>query len=503
MTALRFTALACLLMLCGALPRASRAADALNDLDSFIARAMKEYRVPGAAVAVVQDGRVVFLKGFGVRDVTKPAPVDEKTIFQLASVTKVLTAAAAATLVDEGKLDWDTPVINYLPEFVDYDPYITRYMTMRDLLAFRTGWPEFTGDKLDPFGYDRREIVRRLRYLKPTHSFREVSSYSNPAYFLAGEVAARAGKASWNDLVRQRLYEPLGMSRSGTRASDLADPDSYTPHAIVDGKVQPVAPTNQDTMGAAGSGTSTIADMARLLQMFLARGRHNGKQILKPETVDEMFRRSMVARIEFTEMPPISETTGFYYGLGFDSFDYADQHVIEKAGALAGVRTVMTLVPAKNAGIVVLANLNVTTFPEAVRAYYLANLLGRSPDADLKEIAARNEKMAALFVPEPPPANPGRFRGELSELTGTYENDYYGRCVISLVNGGLQVECGPARYRASLRHWNNGQFVMQWPGATDMPVHVTFTIGASGKADSFTDDVLGFFKRVGSPKRDA
>jgi CubicO group peptidase (beta-lactamase class C family) len=470
------------------------------DLDAFIGSAMKEYRVPGAAVAVVQDGKTVLVKGYGVRDVAKPTPVDAQTIFQLASVSKVFTAAAAATLVDAGKLGWDTPIIDYLPEFVADDPYVTRYMTMRDLLAMRTGWPAFGGDKLGPFGYSRPEILARLRYLKPAHSFREVATYSNLGYFVAGEVAARAGGTSWNDLVKQRLLAPLGMSRSGTSVKDLADPNSYTPHAIVDGKVQPVTPSDGDTMGAAGSVTSTAADMARWLQLFLDRGRVNGRQIIHPDSVAEMYRRSMTASLTFTELPPISETTGFYYGLGFDSYDYAGQHVIEKAGALAGVRTCMTLVPDRNAGIVVLSNLNLAPFPEAVRAYYLEKLLGRSPEADLKEIAARGRTIAQQFAPRQPPPNPGKFNGALRDLVGVYGNDYYGRCEISLLDGRLRIEFGPARYRAELRHWDNGQFVVEWPGATDVAEAVTFTIGAEGTADSFTDEALGLFTRVAREK---
>ena len=131
---------------------AAAANDPAAELDAFITRSLKEYQVPGVAVAVVKDGKVSLLKGYGVRDVTKPGAVDENTIFQLASVTKTLTAAAAATVVDEGKLDWDKPIFNYLPDFVGYDPYMTRWLTERDLLAQRTGWPAYTGDQLDSFG---------------------------------------------------------------------------------------------------------------------------------------------------------------------------------------------------------------------------------------------------------------------------------------------------------------------------------------------------------------
>jgi CubicO group peptidase (beta-lactamase class C family) len=475
---------------------ATAANDGVTELDAFITRTLKQYQVPGAAVAVVQDGKVVLVKGYGVRNVTKPGAVDENTIFQLASVTKTLTAAAAATVVDEGKLDWDKPIFNYLPEFVGYDPYMTRWLTERDLLAQRTGWPEFTGDQLDSFGYDRAEILRRLRFFKPRYSLREVAQYSNPGFFVAGEVAARATKQSWNDLVEQSLFKPLEMSRSGTVIRALQDSNATAAHAFVEGKIAVVEPSELDVTGAASSGTSTAADMSKLLLMFLNRGTYNGKSVLKPETVAEMFKRSMVSKIDFTDLPPISDKTGFYYGLGVGSYDYAGHQIIEKGGALAGVRTIIVLLPDKNAGIVVLANLNLTAFPEAVRAYFLNQLLGMDPEADQKEILARNEQLKKLMAPPPPPKNPGKFNGSLQSLVGVYENDFYGRWEILQDGDGLKVQCGPAEYPATFKHWNNGAFLMQFPGATQTPTVTTFMIGEDGKAESFENESFGIFTRV-------
>jgi len=470
--------------------------DAMANLDAFITRALKQYQVPGAAVAVVQNGKVALLKGYGVRDVTKPGAVDENTIFQLASVTKTVTAAAAATVVDDGKLDWDKPIFNYLPEFVGYDPYMTRWLTERDLLAQRTGWPAFTGDQLDSFGYDRAEILRRLRFFKPRYSLREVAQYSNPGFFLAGEVAARASGQSWNDLVEKRLFKPLEMSRSGTVIKALQDPNATAAHALVDGKIVVVEPSELDVTGAASSGTSTTADMSKLMLMFLNKGTYKDKRVLKAETVEEIFKRSMVSKIDFTDLPPISDKTGFYYGLGVGSYDFAGHQIIEKGGALAGVRTIIVLVPDKNAGIVILANLNLTAFPEAVRAYFLNQVLGIDPETDQKEIFARNEQLKKLMAPPPAPKDPGKFSGTLQSLVGLYENDYYGRCEIVQGGDALKVQCGPAKYPATFKHWNNGAFLMQFPGATQTPTVTTFMIGEDGKAESFENETFGIFTRV-------
>ena len=488
------------LLVCGYSGPATAADDPIANLDAFIAKTLKEYAVPGAAVAVVRDGKVALVKGYGVRNATKPGAVDENTIFQLASVTKTLTATAVATVVDEGKLDWDKPIFNYLPEFAGYDPYMTRWLTERDLLAQRTGWPAFTGDQLDSFGYDRAEILRRLRFFKPRYSLREVAQYSNPGFFVAGEVAARCAKQSWNDLVEQRLFQPLEMSRSGTVIKALQDPNATAAHALVDGKIAVVEPTELDVTGAASSGTSTAADMSKLLLMFLNEGTYNGKRILKPETVAEMFKRSMVSKIDFTDLPPISDTTGFYYGLGVGSYDYVGHQTIEKGGALAGVRTIIVLVPDKNAGIVVLANLNLTAFPEAVRAYFLNQVLGIDPETDQKKIFALNEDLKKMMAPPPAPKSPGKFNAPLQSLVGVYENDYYGRCEILPDGNGVKIQFGPAKYAATLKHWNNGAFMMQFPGATQMPSVTTFMIGEDGNADSFESESLGVFTRVKEKK---
>jgi hypothetical protein len=234
--------------------------------------------------------------------------------------------------------------------------------------------------------------------------------------------------------------------------------------------------------------------------MFLNKGAYNGKQILKPETVDEIFKRSMVNKIDFSDLPPISDKTGFYYGLGVGSYDYAGHQIIEKGGALAGVRTILVLVPDKNAGIVVLANLNLTAFPEAVRAYFLNQLLGLDPEADQKAISEVNQQLKKLLTPPAAPKNPGKFNGTLQSLVGTYENDYYGHCEIVQDGDALKVECGPAKYPATLKHWNNGAFLMQFPGATQVPSVTTFMIGEDGRADGFANEAFGIFTRAQEKK---
>src|SRR5262245_5078104 len=500
--ALRLVTLLCL-MLCAPASAAVAQGGPDDQLDAFVQRALVAYNVPGAAVAVIRDGRVTLLKGYGVRNANKPDKVDKDTGFKLASGTKTLTGLTIGTLVDDKRLGWDDAVSVHVQDFVAFDPYVTRYLTVRDLLAQRTGFPAFTGDILDPMGYTRPQILARLRYLKPRYSIREVAQYSNLGFFLAGEVAGRAGGAPWQTLVQARLLTPLGMSRSGALSNNLdRDANVSANHVLTAGRATVVPAARDDALGAAGSASSSAADMAQLMRMLLARGQYGDKVVLRKETVDEVFKRSMVADPSFTELPPISNNTGFYYGLGVDSYDYRDERIIEKAGALPGVRTVVTLAPARNSAIVVLANLNLTAFPEAVRAFFLDSLLGVAPDAHQKAITEANAGLANFFASmNAPSSTPGAFAGTVDSLLGTYENDLYGQCTIVPAGAELAVECGPARYRGALRHYAHGMFRLQFPSPTTGPHDITFTIGQDGKGASFTDDALGVFTRIAPPAK--
>lgn len=462
-------------------------------LDSFVPEAMRQYNVPGAAVAVVHDGKVVYTKGFGVREFGKQEKVDVDTVFLLASVTKALTGSLAGILVDQGKLDFDRPVIDYLPQFVHADPYVTRSLTMRDLLAQRTGWPAFAGDLLGQIGLTREQVLSRLRYLQPKTGLREVASYSNPGFFVAGMVEAAAGGASWDELMRRELYGPLRMSRSDTTHASLLGSNASRYHMLVGGRVQTIRAFNHDVLGPAGSASSTATDIAKWLQMMVSGGRFEGKQIIKQPTLDDILKRSMVSDVGFAEMPPISDTTGFYYGLGVGSFDYAGVRVFEKGGGLPGVRTVVAMIPSKRAAIAVLSNMHMTVFPEAVRARWLATTLGTSDTEDQKAIYAAQGKITEMFASIQPPANPQPCPYKEDSLLGTYVNALYGEFRISREGRSLIVRAGPMK--GSLTHSDGGLFWLLWDAPGDLPSDMTFSIGKDGSAESFESELYGRFVR--------
>lgn len=470
----------------------------LAGLDDFIEKARKSYGVPGVSVAVVKDNEAVFLKGFGASKAGTESKVDENTIFQIASVTKTFAAASVGLMVDRGKLDFDEQVINVLADFALKDPYPTRYTTPRDLLSHRSGLPAFTGDLLDHLGHSREEVIKRVRFMEPACSFREEANYSNMGFFLAGETAATTAGTTWENLVQESLLKPLGMDRSGFTNKLGQLPNTASPHALIKGETRVVPYNKQMVLAPAGGMTSTASDMAHYMAMLLDGGKYRGSEVLKPSTVQQMFTPTMVEEPGFAELPPISENTGYSYGLGWGIYNWKNHKILEKGGALDGMRSITVLVPEKKLGITVLANMNLTVLPEAIRAYVLEQYLGEADydvQADIKE---RSRKISAILNidgtdkiknPKPPSLN-------LKDYTGDYESDLYGIFKIILKDGALSVVAGPAQYGGSLTHVNYDTFHLRWPIVISGPDETTFLIGSDGKVREFITESIGTFKRI-------
>ncbi len=467
-------------------------------LDAFISDAMETYGVPGAAVAVIQDGQPVLIQGYGVRELGSDAPIDADTVFQLASNTKPMTAFTLGTLVDDGLIDWDTPISDVLPELQLWDPYPTRWLTSRDVLAHRSGFPAFGGDLLGQIGYDRAEMLRRLRYVPPAGSFRDVAAYSNLGFFIAGEVITRLTGSPWEDSMRARLFDPVGMSRSGPALADRpADGNMSANHGVVDGQLQTVEADDHGIYGSAGSAISTANDLARWMQMLMDGGEVNGQQLLQPETVREMLKPSMVAPLSISELAPIDAQSGFAYGLGWASFHYHGYEVIEKGGALDGLRTVVVFVPALNVGVAVLANLNLTVLPEAIRAFVLDQLLGPAETDMQQEIQETGAAIEAVFASAPSlPANPVPPAVPLEALAGIYESPLYTEFRVIVEGEAMRLEAGPARRPATFEHVNHTTFLLDWGNVTSIPGQTTFVVGPDGVATGFENADLGRFERV-------
>jgi CubicO group peptidase (beta-lactamase class C family) len=248
------------------------AQDPLAGLDEYVTHVMRDWEAPGVAVAVVKDDRVVFAGGFGLREVGRPDRVDEHTLFAIASTSKAFTAAALGMLVDAERVQWDDRVIDHLPGFRLHEPYATREMTVRDLLSHRSGLPR--GDRLWYLSHlDRDEIVRRVRGLEPVWSFRARYGYQNIMFTAAGELIEAVTDTTWDDFVRARIFEPLGMLRTTTTVRDLEQRgNAAEPHGKIDGRVVAIGWRSFDNVGAAGAIISSVADMAEWIRLHLGRG---------------------------------------------------------------------------------------------------------------------------------------------------------------------------------------------------------------------------------------
>jgi CubicO group peptidase (beta-lactamase class C family) len=270
------------------------AAQSLSGLDEYIARALEGWEVPGLSVSIVRNDSVIYAKGFGVKEVGKPDRVTEHTIFAIGSATKPFTAALVAQLVDEGKVRWDDRVQKYLSWFQVADPYVSRELTIRDLLSHRTGLER--GDPLS-YGtdYGRDEVIRRARYLEQDWGFREAFTYNNIMYIAAGELAAKVAGKSWDDLIQDRLFTPLGMHSSNTTiGKNAALTDIAMPHAGPGNRITPVPWRNMDNVGPAGSINSNAVDMAQWIRLQLNNGTFAGKQIISPASIREMHSANTV-----------------------------------------------------------------------------------------------------------------------------------------------------------------------------------------------------------------
>jgi CubicO group peptidase (beta-lactamase class C family) len=482
----------------------------LAGLDDYINKAIKDWEVPGLAIAVVKDDKIVLAKGFGVRKLGDPTPVDERTLFAIGSSSKAFTAAILATLVDEGKVKWDDPVIKYLPEFQMYDPYVTRELTVRDLLTHRSGLER--GDLLW-YGTDlsRDEILRRTQYLKPTWSLRSTFGYQNLMYLAAGQLAARVTGKSWDDLVATRIFAPLGMTSSNTTIRDFKEGGNLAaPHTKVEDRLVVIPYRLIDNIGPAGSINSNVVDMAQWLRLQLGTGTFEGKKIFSPAAAREMHTSQTVMRLEGQNTLLYPEAHFMNYGLGWFLSDYKGRKLVEHGGAIDGMRAEVALVPEEKLGIVILTNMNGSVVAMPL-VYRIIDAYIKQPEKDwsgdlLKVIKAMTEQGAAAARR----ADAGRVTGTKPSLSidsyaGTFRNDLYGDVRITAEGDKLSVRFGPA-WNSDLEHWHYDTFRAKFGGGAGVTnATITFALSAQGKADTVTLGMPGVsdypFKRVVEPPR--
>ena len=476
----------------GAAPVAGTAALAAVEAD--IERARREFEIPGVAVAVVKDGRVVLARGYGVKRQGAPAPVDADTLFAIASNTKAFTAAALGLLVEDGKLAWDDPVTRHLPSFQMYDPYVSREMTIRDLLCHRSGLGLGEGDLLyfPPSTFSRREIVEKVRFLRPATSFRSAYAYDNILYIVAGEVVAAVSGRPWETFVRERLLAPLGMKDTVPNPSALpAGANAATPHSRVEGVVRTVAPDDADNIAAAGGILSSARDMARWVSALLqAGGSAPAAGGITPRLVRELWTAHTIMPITEPPAPLAALAPRFLaYGLGFNLRDYRGRKLVTHTGGLAGMVSRVALVPEENLAVVVLTNQESDAGRDAIAYRVLDAFLG-APATDwipaFKEAARQGEEQARAVEAGHAAARAKASKPSLplAAYAGRYRDAWYGEATIEVEGDHLLMHFSRSpSLTGPLEHWHYDTFVARWRDRTVPDAFVTFALRPDGAID--------------------
>jgi CubicO group peptidase (beta-lactamase class C family) len=468
-------------------------------LEQYVNASMKEWKVPGASVAIVKDGSVVYMKGFGVRDVGTNQPVTPDTLFDIGSCTKAFTSAAIAMLVDEGKMQWDGKVNEYIPFFHLYDPEADENVTMRDLLAHRTGVPGI--DLLWTIRPEasREELIRHLAFAKPNAGFRATFQYQNLMYVAAGYAVGQVTHTTWDDFVKARIFQPLGMTESDTSAIDAQkSPDFATPHGQnPDGTAKAIKWHNIDSVGPAGSINSSARDMSKWLIFQLNGGMYEGKRLISEKNMREMHIPQMVIPLD-GEIPTIffPDSIQLSYGLGWFVQDYHGHQLILHAGDIDGFATMVVLIPEIHTGYFVV--INKSSLYRQVLSDQIADQLLQLPDAGWSK---RFQKMEAdLTAPgrgdqaweskRTPGTHPSR---ELSAYAGKYHNEIYGDSEVAMQDGKLKLHF--YSINTDLEHFHYDTFVAMFGGKT----RLMFSLDQDGNVAEF--GVRGMqFKRIDPAK---
>ena len=469
---------------------ADRITAAIAAVDGLVADVMSRSGLPGMAVAVVSGGKVVYAKGFGVREVGKPDKITTDTVFQIASCSKSLGSTAVAWAVTQGKLTWADEVTKHLPAFKLSDPAVTSMLKISDCYTHRTGLPGAAGDDLEGFGFDRDEILQRIAVL-PLNPFRITYNYTNFGLTIGGEAAAAATGMSWEDLQQEALYKPLGMTSTSSRHSDyLARANRAVLHFPVNGKFEPRYVREPDAQSPAGGVSSSVSDMAKWLLLNLDDGKVNGTKHIDPAVLQEVHNAHIAS-----EVASAPDDRSRFYGYGFNNETTSSGHVRwGHSGAFyVGAATAYGIVPAAGTGIVVLTNGAPVGAAETV-AYSFTDLVRTGVvERDwygfysplFKTLFVNNSKVAAK-----PPATPAKPRSAAAYV-GTYSNDYVGDVVISAQGERLTLTLGPKKLHATLTPWNGDIFSWLAPGGNGDPVTaVTFSGNSGGKATAVNIELL-------------
>jgi CubicO group peptidase (beta-lactamase class C family) len=462
---------------------------ALGDVDPQLEALRSTWKVPGMAVAVVRGGKVVYAEGFGHRDVEKTLPVTADTTFAIGSSTKAFTTAALATLVDEGKIAWDDPVVDVVPEFRLSDEEITRRITLRDLVSHRSGWPRH-----DMVWYaadlTRDELVRRLRYLDKSADLREKFQYNNLMFVAAGWIGGRVAGTSWEDLVTSRILRPLGMTSATLSVKEMqSGADCALAYREKDDVVSVIPCRDITLAGPAGSINASVADMAKWALFHLGDGTAGGRRILSREQMTELHRPAMVVD-EFPTSMGDPEIRQLAYALGWLTCSYRGELVMEHGGNIDGYSAEVWLVPEKDLGIVVLTNLDGSPLPTVIARTLTDRVLGlEGIDWSARAMGRRNMARAASKAGEKAAKTLDRRAGTspshpLAEYAGDYEHPAYGAFTVrQAADGTLAATFHGIPMKLEHWHFDTFRLAIEDPALAGEDLFAHFTTDLHGEID--------------------
>jgi CubicO group peptidase (beta-lactamase class C family) len=436
----------------------------LAALPAIIDRYWKQTGVPGVAIAVVYDGKVRYLEGVGARQKGKPETVDPDTVFQLASVSKPIssTVVGAAFTKKLSSIGWDDPIQKVLPDFLLSDPWVNAHVTAADLFAHRSGLPDHSGNLLEDLGYDRGEILELHRHY-PLKRFRDNYEYTNYGLTAGAEAIAKASNLAWEDLARQVLFEPLGMTSSSFDFADLQQRKNRAAmHTKVDDKWVPNLNADYDPQAPAGSASASLRDMAAWVTMLLAEG----EPVMSVEQLQRIWKPATVK----PALPEIGAAASFY-GLGWNvNYEPTGELRVSHSGAFGrGAATTVTLYPSKGLAFVGLTNGPPVGLPEAIGVEFADHIrYGKSQEEDWVAVIGpyitppetADQKKFSKPATDPKPARP------VAAYEGRYLNDFYGPLTVSR-RGNLSFTVGPALEVFPLRHYSGDEFFFQTTGEDD------------------------------------
>lgn len=458
-----------------------------ENFDTFVTEGMEQWEIPGIAVAVVKDGDIAFTGGFGVLKLGESAPVDENSLFGIASVSKHITASSLAILVDEGKIKWDDPVIKHIPWFRLSDPWATEHVTIHDLLTHQVGVGRVLGNRLQFMtNRSREELLYRLRYHDFEQPFRSSYVYSNVMYTLAGEIVEAVTGVSWDEFIKERFFEPLGMNRTHSSYTKMRDESNAAwPHQYIEGSVVPIPRRSWDVAAPAGGINSTAADMARWMIMQLNQGKFQNTQYLSPASLHDIQTPKIALPVSSVEADQRS------YGYGFNITDYNGYRMLEHGGATDGMNTSYALFPELDLGIIVMTN-TFTTFREAIVRSIVDHVTGAAPtdwnsifyNSYKRQFEAASDRRDRIHEARNPHTTPAY---DLQEYTGTYHHPMYDTAEITLVDGDLYVTLfEDETLKGKLEHWQHDTFRILWNNPAQREEFLKFGHGFEGGVQSAT-----------------